>query len=342
MTSALIILSNTLLILFINNYFTKKNFLVDKKKLAHKSFISKNYVPISGGFVIFINLFFSNDNYFVIFFFFNIFALGICSDLFVIENPKNKFIIQFLIIFLFLFLLKVSITSTKVFFIDYLIQNNLFALLFTTFCFLVLLNGSNFIDGINTLVCGYYILVILTLLYIDHYNSIIYNFRNLYYLLLPLIIIFLFNFFSKSYLGDSGTFLLSFSVGYYLVNISNNNLSLNKYISPAFILLLLWYPAFENLFSIIRKFLTKKSPSKPDNLHLHHLIFLYLNSKIINKSIVNTLTGLCINSYNFLIFLWGAQYYNKTNFIFSLVGANVFIYVFSYLFFLKKNIKNNL
>ena len=125
---------------------------------------------------------------FVIFFFFNIFALGICSDLFVIENPKNKFIIQFLIIFLFLFLLKVSITSTKVFFIDYLIQNNLFALLFTTFCFLVLLNGSNFIDGINTLVCGYYILVILTLLYIDHYNSIIYNFRNLYYLLLPLII----------------------------------------------------------------------------------------------------------------------------------------------------------
>jgi len=341
--SSLIILLNILLILFINNYFIKKKFLVDEKKLKHKSFISENPVPIGGGFLIFINLLIFNDNYFVTPFYFAIFILGVFSDLFLIKSPKKKFIIQFLIIFLFLFFLKISIISTKVFFIDYLIENKFFALLFTTLCFLVLLNGSNFLDGINTLVCGYYILVILTVLYLDHYNTVNYNFQNFYYLLLTLIVIFLFNFFSKTYLGDSGTFLLSFSIGYYLVNMSNNNLSLDKYISPLFILLLLWYPAFENLFSIIRKFYTKRSPSKPDNLHLHHLIFLYLNSKILNKNISNTLTGLCINFYNFLIFLLGIQYYNKTNFIFLLVGINIFIYVFSYLFFFKKrlNIKNN-
>ena len=56
MISSLIILLNILLILFINNYFIKKNFLVDEKKLKHKSFISENHVPISGGFLIFINL----------------------------------------------------------------------------------------------------------------------------------------------------------------------------------------------------------------------------------------------------------------------------------------------
>jgi UDP-N-acetylmuramyl pentapeptide phosphotransferase/UDP-N-acetylglucosamine-1-phosphate transferase len=342
--SLLIILLNILLILFINNYFIKKDILIDKKKLKHKSFISENYVPISGGFLIFINLLFSNDNYLVIFFYFVIFVLGVFSDLFIIKSPNKKIIIQFLIIFLFLFFLKISIISTKVFFIDYLIENKLFALLFTTLCFLVLLNGSNFLDGINTLVCGYYILVILTVLYLDHYNTVNYNFQNFYYLLLPLIVIFLFNFFSKTYLGDSGTFLLGFSIGYYLVNMSNKNLSLKEYISPAFILLLLWYPVFENLFSIIRKFYMKKSPTKPDNLHLHHLIFLYLNSKIINKSFSNTLTGLCINFYNLLIFILAVQLYNKTNLIFLLVGINIFIYVFCYLFLFKKklNIVNNI
>ena len=39
---------------------------------------------------------------------------------------------------------------------------------------------------------------------------------------------------------------------------------------------LLWYPAYETLFSIIRKVLTKKSALSPDNLHLHQLIYIYL------------------------------------------------------------------
>ena len=60
---------------------------------------------------------------------------------------------------------------------SYLMENKLFALLFTTLCFLVLLNGSNFLDGINTLVCGYYILVILAILYVGHYNKINYIFN---------------------------------------------------------------------------------------------------------------------------------------------------------------------
>ena len=77
MISSLIILLNILLILFINNYFTKKNFLVDEKKLKHKSFISENHVPISGGFLIFVNLLIFNDNYFVLPFYFAIFILGV-------------------------------------------------------------------------------------------------------------------------------------------------------------------------------------------------------------------------------------------------------------------------
>jgi len=337
--SVLIIISYILLIILFNFFFVKKKFLVDRKELIHKSFISADLVPISGGFLIITNLFLFNANYLANIFFSMIFFLGVCSDLLIIENPKKKILIQFFIVIFFLLFLKVSIFSTKIFFIDFLIQNKIFAILFTTFCMLILINGSNFLDGVNTLVCGYYILVLLVVLYIGHYNKINYNFLDYYYLLLTLLVIFIFNFFSKTYLGDSGTFLLSFAIGYYLINLCNNNLLLSKYISPIFILLLLWYPAFENLFSIIRKILSKRNPSEPDNFHLHHLLFLFLKKILGNKKIVNSLTGIIINLYNFLIFFISSQFYSKTNFLSILIIINIFIYTFCYIFLSRKNKK---
>lgn len=334
------IISNILFIFLLNKILLKKDFLVDKKKLKHKHFISREPVPISGGFLILLNLFFLNNNYLENFFYFAIFFLGIFSDLFIIKSALKKFLIQFIIVLLFVIFLKITILSTKVFFIDFLIQNKLFSLLFTCFCLLILINGSNFLDGINTLVCGYYILIILVILYIGYYNIIYYNFLEFYYLLLILLIIFLFNFFSKTYLGDSGTFLLSLLVGYYLINLCNNNLSLYKYISPIFILLLLWYPAFENLFSIIRKILSKVNPSQADNQHLHHLLFSFLNKKIYNKKIANSFTALVINFYNFLIFIVAAKFYNQSSLLTLLIIFNICIYIFTYLFLIKKNNSN--
>jgi hypothetical protein len=99
---------------------------------------------------------------------------------------------------------------------------------------------------------------------------------------------------------------------------------------------LLWYPAFENLFSIIRKLLSKKKPSEPDNFHFHHLLFSYLNKKIKNKKIINSLTAVIINSYNLLIFFLSAKFYDKTNILSYLVMVNIFTYVFFYFFLLKR------
>jgi UDP-N-acetylmuramyl pentapeptide phosphotransferase/UDP-N-acetylglucosamine-1-phosphate transferase len=336
MNTIFIIISYILLIIFLNSLFLKKKILVDKKQLIHKSFTSKDLVPISGGFLILFNLLFFNSNYQEKLFFIGIFSLGILSDLLIIEKPLKKFFIQFFIVVTFLLLLNISILSTKVFFIDFFIKNKLFAILFSAFCLLILINGSNFLDGINTLVCGYYIIIVLVILYIGHYNKINYNFLEFYYLLISLLVIFLFNFFSKTYLGDSGTFLLSFLVGYQLINLCNINLSLTKYISPIFILLLLWYPAFENLFSIIRKTLSKSNASKPDNLHLHHLLFSYLKIKIKNKKIINSLTGTILNFYNFIIFFIGAQFYSKTNFLVILVIINISVYIITYFSLLRK------
>ena len=338
MNSILIIIFNIFLILFINSIFKKINFLIDKKELKHKSFVSKSLVPISGGFLIFINLLTFNSSHLVIFLSFLIFTLGIFSDLLIIKSPLKKFLIQLSIVITFIFFIQISIFSTKVFFIDFFIKNTLFSLFFTGFCLLIIINGSNFLDGVNTLVCGYYILVILAILYLGNYNLINYNFLEFYHIILPLLVILFFNLFSKTYLGDSGTFLLSFTIGHYLIHLSNINLTPERYMSPIFVLLLLWYPAFENLFSILRKIIIKKNPSRPDNFHLHHFLFMYINKIIKHKNASNNLTGITINLFNFFIFLIGIQFYNKNDYLFYLVMFCIIFYTTFY-FFLKKILK---
>jgi UDP-N-acetylmuramyl pentapeptide phosphotransferase/UDP-N-acetylglucosamine-1-phosphate transferase len=323
------------LIFFLNSFFFKYNFLLDKKILPHKSFASNDKIPLSGGFLIISTIFFFYSNYYLIFFLL-IFILGIFSDLSVINNPLKKIILQFIIIFLFIIFSDLRISSTKIFFIDLLIKNKFFSLMFITFCLLILINGSNFLDGLNTLVAGYYMLVILTILYLVLNYKINYNFYLFIYLFLSLFVIFIFNFLSKIYLGDAGVFLLSFIIGYELIQISNLNSEPNtQFISPIFIVLLLWYPAFENLFSIIRKSSSRINPSDPDNKHLHHLVFFFIKNKIIDNQYTNSFSANIINFYNLVIFIIGSNYFSNTKYLSYLVIINILIYSIFYYILLR-------
>ena len=95
------------------------------------------------------------------------------------------------------------------------------------------------------------------------------------FLIPSLILLFFLNIYNKLFLGDSGSYLLGFLFSIELINFYLNNLN----ISPFFIILLLWYPAFENLFSILRKINFNKSPIYPDTNHLHQLIFSFFRKK---------------------------------------------------------------
>ena len=66
-------------------------------------------------------------------------------------------------------------------------------------------------------------------------------------ILYAIIIFFIFNIFGLVYLGDGGTYLLSLFIGTYLIKFNYYN----DFISPYYIAVLLWYPAFENLFSLL-------------------------------------------------------------------------------------------
>ena len=112
------------------------------------------------------------------------------------------------------------------------------------FCTLVLINGSNFIDGVNTLVLGYFILIFSNIFYLAEINNLNLDILLVSTCLISLSVIYIFNFFGKILLGDGGSYLISFVAGIILIKFSSDN----YLVSPYYIMALLWYPAYENLF----------------------------------------------------------------------------------------------
>ena len=326
------------IIYFVNFIFKKNNILLDNISFSkHKSFTNKNSVPLSGGtsiifvyFIIYFNLNLLNS---VIFFL--IFLVGILSDNNKLSSPKIRFLLQFAVILLFIKFNGTTIESLRISFLDDIITSSeIFSIFFTAFCLSILINGSNFIDGLNLQSSGYFISVLLALMFNNYYLGHLIDLNLIINLLAILVVFIIYNFFSKSFFGDSGIYLISFIVGIIAIEF----VSLNENMSPYFIALLLWYPAFENLFTITRRFINKKKILKPDNKHLHHYIFKKL-SKIFkkkNKYIISSLSGLMINFFNICIFLIGSQFIYSTKNLILLIFFSIIVYLSTYIFLARK------
>lgn len=328
-----------LIILIFNFLFNKFNLIKDKKDTSlHKRFIANKFEPpFSGGiFIILLIVIYLNASLILKFLLLTIFIIGFFSDLNLFKSINLRFYLQLISVVLILYFSDLYIQSIRIEFIDNLLNNYLFKVFLTTFCVLILINGSNFLDGVNTLVIGYYALVLyfISLIDITNISFISDDFINL--LIFSLLILLVLNCFNLLLLGDNGSYLLSVFVGIYLIDLANNNVL----ISPYFVMNLLWYPAYETLFSIIRKVSTKKSALSPDNLHLHQLVYLYLKDKISNKYHANSLSGIMINIYNLALFYFASQNYSNTKYQLLLFCFSFMIYNFLYLT-LKLNLKKS-
>jgi UDP-N-acetylmuramyl pentapeptide phosphotransferase/UDP-N-acetylglucosamine-1-phosphate transferase len=325
-----------ILTLLVNFIFKKKKLAFDSKAYSfHKRLTSKNaQIPLSGGlifiFILIFSYYFFTEYFFFIFF---IYLLGFLSDLNILVLAKKKILFQVIIVFLYIIFSNNFIDSIKINLYDE-INNFLFLkIIFTLFCLLILINGSNFIDGVNSLSLGYYLIVILNLIFLSYKTSI--QFNNIQLIFVGLLVLYFFNFFEKLYLGDGGIYSLSFFIGITIITISNNNTS----ISPYYFALLLWYPAFENLFSILRRLFHNKNYFSPDNRHLHQILFLFLKNKFTYKlPIINSATGVIICTYNFFIFYFSSNFFYNTKNSIVLIIINCFVYSCVY-FLLKKNLK---
>lgn len=315
-----------LVILILNILLIKKNYLPSLSGDDHQKLTFNNSIPLSGGvylIIIFFVLFYSQIGllFFSIFF---MFLIGLLSDIKIINSAKLRIILQFIIIFSVIIFLDLKILSTRIDLFDGLLETNFINYLFVSFCILIIVNGSNFIDGLNGLSLGYYLIILFAILNCIEHQS---NFNQIFYLLCLLLILIVFNFFNYLFIGDNGAYILGLIFSYLLIIIYQNDPS----ISPYYIILLLWYPCFELLFSIIRKFNLNYSPIKPDVSHLHQLIYFLIKKKFNLTSLKsNNISSFVILSYNtFVIFLGSQDIYN-TQLQVILILLSVIFYTLSY------------
>ena len=323
-------------VILIVNLFIKKNKLaINNYQLDHQKFVNIKTPLIGGFFLIFpVIILFYNYDLFFSFTCILIFLLGISSDFNILSSPKKRFLIQLIIILIFVLTNKIQVIPSRIDLVDEFFLHTFWSYLFSAFCLMTLMNGSNFIDGLNGLLLGYLLIILLIIYKLNLYSLINISNEQFYFLIFIFFVILTLNILNQFFLGDSGAYFLSFFMGYFLIEIYNANLK----ISPYFIILLLWYPCFENLFSIIRKS-RNKSALKPDNNHLHQLLFSLIKSKYQLRDLTtNIISSIMINMFN-LILLYAASIkpYNSIIQLNLLVIASL-SYVFVYIL-IKKSLK---
>lgn len=175
-------------------------------------------------------------------------------------------------------------------------------------------------------------MVIASLLTLNNLNNSLLNIDHNFLILLfyTLSIFFIFNILGYVYLGDSGTYAIALLVGIFLIEFK----SINDLVSPYYIASLLWYPAFENLFSLLRRVIKKKDVSNADNYHLHQLIFLFLESKkVFARKMLNSTSSIIILIFNIPGIIISNLYATKSLILIVILFTNILFYLLFYYFF---------
>ena len=190
------------------------------------------------------------------------FFLGLYDDKFHL-NPSKKIIFSILIILITILLNKnLIITNFNLTFYDQRIFFEKTSIIFTIFCFLILINSLNFYDGINGQSC---LIFLAFFIYLFLKSDL-----NLFYLfcIIPILIIMFLNFKDMLFLGDGGIYLLSNVLAISLICEYNIKKNIN-YADEIFFLLLL--PGLDLVRLTIRRLLIQQILSLRQ-IHIHHLL----------------------------------------------------------------------
>ena len=151
---------------------------------------------------------------------------------------------------------------------------------------MVFMNAFNMFDGINLQSSSYSLIILISI-------PLIYK-LNLFILILIIYFLFfsLFNFNNKSFLGDNGTLLISFMIGYIFIKLYNKEI----FNFSDEVVLFMLVPGIDLIRLFIERIYNKKNPLSFDRNHIHHLLLnkysylrtiVYLNFLIIFPIIFN-------------------------------------------------------
>jgi len=154
--------------------------------------------------------------------------------------------------------------------ISYLLEFDAFVIVFFSLALVGLMNGTNFIDGMNGLAACFFLFAAFGCISL----AMIANDLDALLALIPWIIVttffLLINYpFGKLFLGDSGAYLMAILLGVWLIDYFGRH----HHISSWNAVLILLYPVLEVIYSVIRKALQGRSPFHPDRGHLHIKVY---------------------------------------------------------------------
>ena len=292
--------------------FAKKIKLVDNKN-----------IPLIGGIFLYIgfvvNFFYLNDDnkineYLIdLYFLSSIFLISLLDDRYKLRPSTRLLLIVFLLI---LFIDKNNLTISNLNFetfgFYYFSEIKIAKYLFPVFCLIVLINAYNFTDGINGLAsligASWFIYLFLNFPFLN----------DLYKIFLIFIILFLvLNFLNKSYLGDSGNYLISIIIGFIIISL-NQKMPYSIYVEE--ILLLFLIPGLDLIRLFFKRLINKKNPLQGDLDHFHHILISRFNLK---KTLI-----IYLGLINIPLYIY---YFLQSNIIFLLILSTL-----AYMYLVKK------
>ncbi len=319
-----LLLFNIIFFIYFNKIstFLKLNDIADNVRKFQES-----PIPLIGGVLLFINITFisayaltdlitpkSNNlflNYRELYSFYItstlIFLVGIYDDKYTLK-PNTKFIYLFIILLMAL-LIDNNMTLKNIY-VDYLnrsIPLYNFSIFFTILCFLLFINAVNMFDGINMQV-GIYVFLILLFFIISKISVFL-----CVGLMFPIIVFLILNFKGRTFLGDNGSLLIAYVLGYIFIKSYNDNQI--KDIETIFVIMMI--PGLDMLRLFFTRIMQGKNAFHPDTNHIHHRFTKFYGKKsvfiiqflivmpaiaylFVNKSILIIIIGIFV--YFFMIY----------------------------------------
>jgi UDP-GlcNAc:undecaprenyl-phosphate GlcNAc-1-phosphate transferase len=211
-----------------------------------------------------------------------------------IQNTQASSRLLFMAISCILFFLSFNITFPIIqlpYFGELLSNSYPLSIIFFSLCVLTIINGSNLIDGANGLLPMTIIMQCLSLFYLCYLTGDTTNMLRLVYIIIPLLVFMAFNYpWGAIFLGDTGAYFLGFMVSQLTIIIFSDHPEIPTWLAG----IILFYPAFELLFSFFRKLVELKSPLNPDPHHLHLKMFHMLKNQVIRTRTSNCLVMPCL------------------------------------------------
>ncbi len=162
----------------------------------------------------------------------------------------------------------------------------------------LLINATNYIDGVDGLLLTFFICCL------GYYIFLIDEVKTIYLLkllLIPAIINLILNMLpSKStfkiFSGNSGSLFVGFFISFLTINFYKD-----FDIHPVYLIWPLWYPVYDFLFVSTNRLINKKSIFSADNSHLHHKFFKKFKNNHLKTIFLFFLSNMLIIYSGFLI-----------------------------------------